>query len=238
MSQIQSRSLQGRFKWTYIRGRESDFPELYMLNSPLGDRIKVEVNRLRKQVRITADTRLGNNIQSIISNGVIIKEKDLTTNKYLNLDEYFSDLSLEISSLPDNEVLGIIGGNYDILTEFLGQVKYDDRKTTEESHWQLLKNYFLRRPRIIYQTLVDYLRSFFARPSLWDIVDSAALGGLAWSVYQLNFNLFLTGFVTCLAALTTGVFDWLFRRRDPYIIKILLFMVPGVLAIYLGYRLQ
>lgn len=238
MSEVQSRSIQGRYKWTYIKGRESEFPELYLLHSDLGDRIKVEVNRARKQVRISADTHLGNHIQATISNGVIIREKDLHTGKHLNLDEYFADLHIELSSLPDSQVLGIIGGNYKVLTEFLGTIKAREVVRPTESSSRLLWQWLAKYPQKFWKGCKSVFRAVFDRPSLWDALDIGLIGSVAWMSYIWNFNLLFAGFMTCITTLATGVADWALRNRAPYILKVFAFMGPGLAAIYLGLRLQ
>ena len=229
------------FTWKHIKHREGEYPELFVLHSELGDRIKVEFNRHRRLIRMSADTRLGNHIQSVISSGVIIREKDLNTGKSLNLDDHFNDLQMELSSLPDSEVLRAIGGNYGILTEFIGTVENTTISESRHSKWgniPELYEFAVAVPRRIVRSIYSGIRSIWEWPTLWDLIDIGAVMGLSYYIFQQNFNFALAGITTIVGAISSGMVDWAFRRRDPYNVKIILMFIPGILATYIGFRFQ
>ena len=71
-------------------------------------------------MRLEIKTLRGEHYESIIKHGVVLREKDLKTGSFSDLDDVISIYRKDFSSLPDTPLLALIGGNYGILTEFLG----------------------------------------------------------------------------------------------------------------------
>ena len=89
-----------RFHWRYFKGRIGDFPELYLLEKKDAT-IHVEVNRKRGLVRLEVETP-DKHIQSVISHGVILRERDLRLQRGRSLEKDFEEFARDISSLPDS----------------------------------------------------------------------------------------------------------------------------------------
>ena len=221
--------------WKYIQGREGDYPEVYILYSD-GNRIKVEANKEERKVRIYIETMQGEIIQSSIANGVITEEKDILENEVANLDEEFRHLSREISSLPDGKILRLIGGHYGVLTEFLGSV------STTSGEDAVLLIAILKRiinlPFKLLGAIKRWISTILERPTVWDIIDVGVVSGMGYLGYLQNFNVAFGSFILMAGALFSGYVDWLFRRKDPYVLKVILMLIPAMYILRLGLIIQ
>lgn len=209
---------------------------MYLLQVPGKGNIKVEISRLSGQVKIQADLLDGRSIMSAIANGTVIWEKDLNSGRTTDLEDEFKKLYWEISSLPDDDGLRIIGGNYGILNTFLGRIEKKPRRF--RFNWRKLPLYVFGFPFLIFKNFRTMVRTLMARPSIWDAVDMAMVSAMSYYTYLVNFNIFHAGAVAASGALATGITDLLIRRRGPYPAKILLLFLPGLIAVWLGYRYQ
>mgnify|MGYP000125459921 FL=1 len=109
-----------RYKWQNVKNQAWEYPEVYMTMTVHYDQIKVEANRAAGQVRLEVKTLRGEHYESIIKHGVVLREKDVKTGALTDLTDILSIYRKDFSSLPDTPLLELIGGNYGILTEFLG----------------------------------------------------------------------------------------------------------------------
>ncbi|MDH5720044.1 MAG: hypothetical protein OEZ13_05400 [Spirochaetia bacterium] len=226
-----------RYSWKYIKGRGGDYPELYFLDSQKKEQIQIEVNRIKGLVKIFIDTLEGeDSFYCVISNGVIIRERDFKTGKNRNLEKEFAQRHIEISSLPDNEVLRVIGGNYGILTQFLGKAERKIQPDLDE-----LNNFFqkiLSHPKKLLTTILNIFnflyKSCLERPKLSDVLDAALAVSLGFAIYNINFNFLHTSLAAFSCSLFSGYADWLFRKKEPYLLKIILITVPSFVLFYLG----
>ena len=234
-----------KFNWTYIKSPNPDFPELYLLKTNTGESLRVEQNKFGSLVRLQLDGK-NKSVQSVISNGVILREKDLISGRNISLNEAFSNLKTEISSLPKTSILRAIGGNYGIMTEFLGTAKVvQDKNHIKIDSWSDVVKLFNRYRNKI-QKLPQKWRKEIKRswqnksflPSLWDLFDISLFIAAGYGVYLLNFNLLQAGFITTCGAFFSGFADFLWRKKNIYATKIIILLVPGSYLLYLGYRFQ
>jgi len=231
-----------KFHWKYIRpidekNYSGDFPETFRLEIKKNSQIIAEVNRFRGLIRLTAGLPDGSRFQSVISNGTIIREKDLRTGRFRDLENDFLFLKNELSSLPDTEVLRLIGGNYEVLTEFTGTIQKVYKKRSFETVGDLF-NYFYHLPIRVFRKSSAYIRSFITLPGFWDIFDTAFCVAIGYGIYQINFNFLHAGLAACIGVLITGFTDMTIRNKSPYVLKLLFVMVPGIYVMYTGYMLH
>ncbi|MDH4200534.1 MAG: hypothetical protein OEV66_09160 [Spirochaetia bacterium] len=219
-------------EWKYINDRGGEYPEAYFLSVD-GNKIKIELNREKKQVKLFADTESGKAIESSITNGVIIEEKNVRTGKPEDLYEEFSALSEHINGVPDSKVIRLIGGNYGVIHE------YQSFKTIEE--FNLLKklhDLFTNAPQYLFLGFLSLLRSLLDRPTIADVLDSMAVVTGGYLVYLINFNYVFGGAFLAAGALAAGYIDWMVRKRQPYIFKVIAISIPAFYAISVGLRYQ
>ncbi|MDH5716478.1 MAG: hypothetical protein OEZ22_02445 [Spirochaetia bacterium] len=229
-----------KYSWKYLRSREGDFPELFFLDTLKKEQIRVEVNRLKGIVKIIIDTLKNDSFYAVISNGVIIRERDLNNGKNRNLENEIHQRHIEISSLPDTEVLRLIGGNYGILTEFLGKADRKISKDVKElqGFFQKIINSYKNKFLNLYSKLKSIFLVIIEKPTKYDFLDAALSLGLGFGIYQLNFNLLHAGIMTLASSLAAGYADLLIRKKDPYLAKIIFLFIPSMTALYLGISYQ
>ncbi len=225
-----------RFHWRYFKGRIGDFPELYLLEKKDAT-IHVEVNRKRGLVRLEVETP-DKHIQSVISHGVILRERDLRLQRGRSLEKDFEEFARDISSLPDSSVLKLIGGNYGILAEFTGKVIVYKPYEEKEPFLKRIKNQIKGFSQDIKSFFISLPKALFTRPSWKDLVEIGAGIGTSYFIYQWNFNFLLTGVFLLFYSLLTGFFDILIRKKEPFLMKVFFLFAVGVVGVYIGLRYQ
>lgn len=228
-----------RYKWSSVKNPKWDYPEVYATMTINYDQIKVETNRASGQVRLEVKTFRGEHFESIIKHGVVLREKDLKSGSLVDLTNILSNYRKDISSLPDTPILSLIGGNYGILTEFLGtaeRIVIGDASISR-SLWRSLK----ALPGVLRRFLGRIKNDFsydFSSMRRADIFDMALIGAATWGAFSYNFDYLNAGFTLCIMAALTGLTDWLIRNREPWLMKIYASVGLGSLAVYRGYFFQ
>lgn len=228
-----------RYKWQTVKNPALDYPEVFMSVTVHYDQIKVEANRAQGQVRLEVKTLRGEHYESTIKHGVVLREKDLRTGALTDLTDILSIYRKDFSSLPDTPLLSLIGGNYGILTEFLGTA---ERITQGEQRLRgRIVNFFRSILPALRRLFSGSLRNFgyyshAARRA--DLFDAALIAGSAFAVFSYNFDYLSTGFTLCATAMLTGLVDWLIRKREPWLVKIYASLAVASVAVYRGYFFQ
>ncbi|MBV6494246.1 MAG: hypothetical protein LDLANPLL_02277 [Turneriella sp.] len=233
-----------RYQWSNIKQPVThpgqwEYPEIFNTVTPHYDQIKVEVNRSTGQVRLEVKTLRGEHFESIIKNGVVLREKDLKTGALTDLTDILSIYHKDFSSLPDTPVLELIGGNYRIQTEFLGTAERIvlDKKTFGKRFRNFLKNII---PNIL-RFFRNYGRTFksYSRSMRWaDFFDMVLISAASYAAFSYNFDFLNTGFTLLISAMATGLIDWLLRKREPWLLKIYASCAFASVALYRGYFFQ
>lgn len=228
-----------RYKWQSMKNPSWDYPELYTTVTVHYDQIKVEASRATGQVRLEVKTLRGEHYESIIKNGVVLREKDLKTGALVDLTDILSIYRKDFSSLPDTPLLALIGGNYGILTEFLGTA---ERIIVRD---RTLLARLMRLVRGILPWLRNRLRTSMANVGYYtaaarkaDFVDMAIIGTATYAAFSYNFDYLSAGFTLCTMAVITGLVDWLIRKREPWLMKIYASVGLASVAVYRGYFFQ
>jgi hypothetical protein len=228
-----------RYKWQNMKNPSWEYPELYSTVTVHYDQVKVEANRASGQVRLEVKTLRGEHYESIIKHGVVLREKDLKSGALTDLTDILNIYRKDFSSLPDTPILALIGGNYGIMTEFLG---------TAERIIVRDRNLLARLQRLV-KGILPWLRalgrrslanvsyySAAARPA--DFVDMAIIGTATYAAFTYNFDYLSAGFTLCTMAILTGIVDWLIRKREPWLMKIYASVGLASVAVYRGYFFQ
>jgi len=228
-----------RYKWSNVKNAQWDYPEVYTTMTMHYDQIKVEVNRAQGQVRLEIKTLRGEHYESILKHGVVLREKDLKSGSLTDLTDILSIYRKDVSSLPDTPILSLIGGNYGILTEFLGTAEriVIDNSTLATKSWRALKN-FPRALYALYRAALADISYYLGSMRRADLIDMALIGAATWGAFTYNFDYLNAGFTLCAMAALTGLVDWLIRRREPWLAKIYASVGLGAVAVYRGYFFQ
>ncbi len=228
-----------RYQWQNRKNPAWDYPEVYSMVTSHYDQIQVETNRSLGQVRLEVKTLRGEHYESILRQGVVLREKDLRTGALIDLGDILSIYAKEVSSLPDTPILSLIGGNYGILTEFLGHA---ERITVSDKSF--LKR-LLGLPKTILQAVLRWLKGtrsqwgYYRRHIRFaDIFDMGLIAALTYGVFTYNFDYLSAGATLLGTALFTGLVDWMIRKREPWLLKVYASMGVALFALYRGYFFQ
>jgi len=218
-------------RWNYVPDRTEEFPEAYFYSHE-GTKIRIEVNREKRGLKLYAELPSGEAVESQITNGIVLEERVMIERTGEHPYDTLKGLSRIISSLPDQKVIRLIGGNYGVMTEFLGAItRYSNQDV------QLLKRMFhsiINFPSLIGEKLKGFFFDVLEKPAVHDLVDTAVVAGSGYYVYQLNFNFLTGGAVAMAGALLSGYYDWFVRKKDPYVLKLVLIFVPAYFAVRYG----
>ncbi|GAB4422838.1 MAG: hypothetical protein OHK0011_02280 [Turneriella sp.] len=228
-----------RYKWQNMKNPSWDYPEVYSTVTIHYDQIKVEANRALGQVRLEVKTLRGEHYESIIRHGTILREKDLRTGALTDLTDILSVYRKDFSSLPDTPILALIGGNYGIMTEFIGTA---ERIVVQDRH--LLRR-LMRLVKGIWPALKNWYAStrasfgyYWHQARKADLFDIALIGSSTYAAFTYNFDYLNAGFTLCIVAMLTGLVDWLIRKREPWLLKIYASIGLATVAVYRGYFFQ
>ncbi|MCS6984255.1 MAG: hypothetical protein NZM25_03880 [Leptospiraceae bacterium] len=225
------------YQWGYLKEPNKDYSESYHLRTIQGDTLRVEVNRPAGLVRITLTTYDGQRFQSTMSHGVILREMNLSQNLPQDLEEIFSRYRFELSSLPDNQVLRLIGGNYGVLSQFLGKRRdvYEILPSGPVTWQEWLKSLKEKFRGYIKEKLRLARALFFYPPQTSDVWDALLLTLAGGYAYQINYSYLDGGFFLAAASLLNGLVDYFLKKRSPYLPKVILFFLAGFGAIAWGW---
>lgn len=211
------------YHWKYIENPHSDFPEIYFLRNSGGDRIRVEANRRTGMVKIKIEGSQDTLIEAAIRNGSLLRELDVKENKPRSLEKEIAPLAIDISSLPDSGILRLIGGNYGILTEFLGSVEKKEIIGPQSKLFlQKLYSYFSWIAKIPQRIYRFFKEGVLQKPKLSDVIELFTVLSLIAGIYSVNFNALQAGFIGLCAAFVGMFTDIFFRRNDVLLSKFLI----------------
>ena len=215
-------------QWRHKRFLGFEFPEQYWLKISENHFIEVKANPFRGNVKIKIKTPDGDCNESTISNGVVIDERDMNTKKSKYLEHFFSFYHKELCSVPDSGVLKIIGNNYGVLSHFLEKPapKREEKKTDI--------GVLLKIPQKILRLIAGYLDAILKYPKMSDLFDSCAIALIGLATYYQNFDYVSSGISAAFASLFAGYYDWLVRRKNPYLMKIILASLVGGSLFFAG----
>lgn len=222
------------FTWKHIKMNTADFPETFVLQGLGSERIRISANRIRGLVKLEVSDGRGDRVESVISNGVVIRETDLVTGRVKDLEPVLSRYHREISSLPDDQLLRLIGGNYGVLTEFLGQSRKIIPVIKKTKNWNVL----WKSPFGFFKSFARFLKELFSTPRLSDLIEFIFIAAAGFLIYNMNFNFFHAGVAMAAASLFSGLLDILWKKREPYLIKVLLLFLPGTFLLAQGLMVQ
>lgn len=218
------------------------FTKSYSAETPSGDKLQMDLNYYDQIVRLTLELgdENGRIYVATIKNGMVIREKDLSSGRPAHLSGKIGPFSSLISCIPDSDLLECMDGAYGVSKTPLGapirkessdnfnfSTKYDAIfGIVRENWWER----FLRRRRRKESLWVRFKRRFWSE--LMDLSMGTAAGV---GVYYAYFDYYLLGFFLAFLGLLFGGLDWIMRRRNPWILKVMGFMSLGTYFFYDAY---
>lgn len=212
-----------------IRG----YQRAYYLNAENGDYVRVDYSIPERKVRlyIEIESEGGNAYYSVIQNGEVTSEKSVASGRYRGFSEKFSIRADIFSTLPNRDVLKLIGKNYGI-----GKNSFrnnERKKRLEETR----ERYF--KPEEMYGGGQEGARAGIdLRRLLVNVVDIMVGGGLSAGIFfYFQYSFIAMGIFAAFYGIIISFVDMLFRDRGPSFFKMLLFIVSGIGAYVYGYYL-
>ncbi len=205
-------------------------------NTEDGDYLRVDYNLGEKRVRlyVEIESEGGNAYYAVISNGRITAEKSVSTGRSFGFADKFKDRADAFSTVTNKEVLKLINKNYGIgkttaKAKTNSGTSAERQKRLQETRERYFKSEYgddsdgKRRYRGPQLKLVD----------LYDLLIGLALSAGLFLFY--NYSYIALGVSAAFYGIIIGIVDMFFRDRDPLFMKVLLFLVSGIVFYIYGY---
>ncbi|TGN06806.1 hypothetical protein [Leptospira ilyithenensis] len=236
--------------WRKQKPRTPGFTRAYTMETPLGDILEAEFNFHERLVRLAVEIKeeKGRMYSSTVRNGIVLQEKDISSGRAYPVFRKLWPFRDYFSSLPDNDLLLSVGGCYDIFPPV--QQEYQDRRfdSGRDSSFPRSSRYdsvfgIVRETR--FQRWKRRRREEIeARGTLWerfkrrfwgDLQDISLGCGIAYLVYLFYYDYVVLGWSLAALGMTTGLLDFLVRKRSVLFTKVLSFLSLGSYFFYTGY---
>ena len=213
-----------------------------------GDYLRVDYNIKDKKVRLYLEDAEegGNPYYSIITDGNIAAERNVSTGRVSSLFEKFNRRAKAFATIPNKDVLKLINKNYGIGLKGGGRNREEIEKIRKERE--------RARKNILEETRRKYFKPedipYFEAADEIEIVPSEKRGKrfffidaidfvigilITVGVYYYTYNLPAVGIVSSSLGVLFGVIDVYFRDREPFFTKIIFFITAGIAAYIYGY---
>lgn len=223
--------------WKAKPSRREGYYRCYFMDTPQGDHIEVDHNHLRQMVQITVSlsSEQGREYTAVIKSGTIIRERDLISGRALDLTSRIRPFHPYFGYLREEAVLRAIGGNYAIPAEPYRlravslpriQVELPRRLNLLERLQRYLR--YRRNQEVKPRSPVASL----VRRAPAEIFD-LGLGGFVILAYLNQWiNITQLAGVAGFLGIATGILDWIWRQRSPFLPKVLILFGISFLAAY------
>ncbi len=178
--------------------------------------------------------------KSIICRGTIISETNVHENKSQDLEPILKKYAKILSALPNNDILNTINGNYGILSSLTGS--YLSPSDFQESlllHLQQNIYKIITFPTRSLKYLTSLVQVFFTQKiQRYDITDLITNICIFFGFYRINFDFMQAGVLSIVSTLLTAYYDIFYRRKIPYIPKLMLLCTLNIVSIHLALVFQ
>jgi hypothetical protein len=207
------------------------------LTTDEGDYVRVDYNIRENRVRLYIECadEGGNSYYSVIHNQKVTAEKSVSSGRSFGFSEKFRIRAEIFASIPNHEVLKLIGNNYGI-----GGQKKSIKEERKKRLEQTKKRYF--KPDVTSGNKSSKknsgLFSGFSL-SLIDVIDfgiGAVISGIIFIYFR--YSIIAVGIVAAFYGLAIGFIDMFVRGRPPVLIKVALFLFAGIGLFIRGYFLN
>jgi hypothetical protein len=199
--------------------------------------LRVDFNIQEKRVRLYIEDNEegGNPYYSVITNGKITVERNATTGRITDLFEKFSKRADVFSTIPNKDVVKLINNNYNIGTKVK---KWSDYKETINKYRQVQKPEKKKEymPSYARDSETEYVpRKKKKKAGFVDAVDSIIGAVLCTGLFLYNHNFVTLGVLSAFIGIFMGLLDVYYRERHPIFIKMILFLLAGMIFYIYGY---
>ncbi|MDY6934226.1 MAG: hypothetical protein SVZ03_08395 [Spirochaetota bacterium] len=206
------------------------------------DYIRVDYNMKEKRVRLYIEDsdEGGNPYYAVIANGKVVVERNATTGRVVKLYDKFSKRAKVFSTIPNGEVLKLINNNYGIAgstNEFYNN-EWDITRREIERKKELertRRKYFRPEEASRYVNTISEVSKVERRLGLIDLLDFTIGIFLCVSLYMYNRNIIAVGMLSAVIGIIMGFVDIFYRKRLPFFMKMVFFVIFGIASYIYGY---
>ncbi len=203
--------------------------------------LRVDFNLQEKRIRLYIEDNEegGNPYYSVITNGKITVERNATTGRVTDLSQKFSKRADIFSTIPNKDAVRLINNNYNIGINVKKSIKRNDREKNreiqlskdrqQEKKVNYVPNYAADRER------ESGPRKKVKKFGLVDIIDISIGVLLCTGLYLFNHNLVALGVLSAFIGIFMGLLDVYYRERQLILLKMLLFLLAGMVFYIYGY---
>lgn len=224
--------------WKVNPSRLEGYVRNYSTVTPEGDEMEIDFNYVRQMVKITIrpEREPGREFYAVIKSGTILQERELASRRPIDLTSRLVNMKGYFRFLNDENVLKAIGGNYDLPTEpEWGSSRMRDSFKLVDT-----------RPKNLYEKIRRYLEEKHRRENdnspFWKKFlrrVPAETMDMGLGVFLILAYLFhwislteLAGFSGAMG-IFLGAIDWVWRRRSPFLPKVVLMLATSMMAVYI-----
>ncbi len=226
-----------QFSWKRRPSEIKGFERAMYTTLDNGDYIRVDYNMVDSMARVYVEVH-GDKTESyyaIINNGRITIERN-NAGRSTKVAEVISERAPQFSSIPNKEILKIINRNYGIIDRDAKPAP--DKKGGLITREQVKQRYFRQEPNP-YQgssSSKTGAASVSSSISLIDLVDfTFGLILVAGAFIIFNKSAAAAGAVAVFWGLVLGFLDIMIREREPFFLKIIIFLFGGAFIYIYGY---
>ena len=191
------------------------------------------------QITLRLHGEHGREYTSIIKSGTIIRERDVTSSRAVDLTSRIYPYRHYFGLLREDMLLRTVGGNYGIPHEpyqvnlprilHVPEFRLDKLNLLER-----IKNYLKKKRHKEQEELPFYKKIIRRIPS--EMMDISIGGVLFWAYIMQYISIQeLAGFSGFLG-IASGAFDWVWRQRNPFLPKVI--MLLGMSSLAILYEIQ
>jgi len=200
-------------------------------NEPNGNYLRVDYSIKSARVRLYYEDNAQGNIvySSIIEKGSIVSEKNMTSGRSTGLSKVFTPLAPIIASIPNKEVLSLIGDNYGLASYNRDMKEQFKRQKLEQTR----QKYFKADDEGGGSLLGDFSEG--KHSSFVDILDIIVGVAVSLALFFIFTGFQAPGIFMAVYGVAIGMVDIFVREREPIFFKIVLFLTVGVGMYIYGY---
>ncbi len=204
------------------------------VNTEGGDYIRVDYNLKDKRVRLYIEDveEGGNPYYSVITDGTVTAERNVTTGRSYNLSDKFRKRAAIFSQVPNNEVIKIINKNYGIGER--GTEERERRIQRQQELEETRRRYFRENPYVEFSDGMPE-EEIEKRFRLIDLLDVSFGIVLCFGAYYYWHSFISVGIVSAFFGVLLAILDIFFRVREPFLMKNAAFILAGITAYIYGY---
>jgi hypothetical protein len=197
--------------------------------------LRVDFDLKEKRIRLYIEDKDegGNPYYSVINNGKITVERNATSGRVSDLHEKFGKRAEIFNTIPNSDVIRLIGNNYGIGVKARDRFSYRKEQSAKDSGTLKKKNFI--PSYAVGSESNSTVRRKVKRFYFSDVIDILAGIFLCIAIYTYNHSFVTLGVLSAFIGVFVGLLDVYYREKRLNILKMILFLIAGVIFYVYGY---